>query len=79
MTNDHERALHLRNAIRKLCEPHPLGVALNELSSASALGIALAGKEKRQETMELFRRYLENNLQIIDNANVLTNDKSSLQ
>lgn len=76
MTNDHERALHLRNQIRKLCEPHPLGVALNALASASALGIALAGKDKRQETVELFRRFLENNLQIIDNANVLSNDRT---
>ena len=68
MTNDHERALHLRNAIRKLCEPHPLGVALNALASASALGICLAGKKKRAATLELFRQYLENNMQIMDSA-----------
>ena len=77
--DDHTRALNLRNGIRKLCEPHPLGVALNALASASALGICLAGKDKRQETVELFRRYLENNLRIIDSANVLDNDKSRFQ
>ena len=68
MTNDHERALHLRNAIRKLCEAHPLGVALNALASASALGICLAEKKERARTLELFRQYLENNIQIMDSA-----------